>query len=71
EAVKMLEARVKVAPNDPALRIRLAAGYLSIGQRAKSIATLQEIGKLFPDTQKEIDYYIKEIQAGRDPTKAQ
>ncbi len=72
-AVKILEARVATFPDDPALRLRLSAGYFSIGQKAKSIAVLQDVLKRFPElpaeTKKNVEYYIKEIQAGRDPTK--
>lgn len=68
-AVKILENRVKLLPDDASVRLRLAAGYLAIGQKAKSISVLQAMLTEFPDKKTEIEYFIKEIQAGRDPTK--
>lgn len=69
DAVRLLENRVKIDPENPSLVLRLAAGYLSAGQRAKSIAVLQQMLVKFPTYKNEIEYYIKEIQAGRDPSK--
>ncbi len=67
EAVKILEKRLVASPNDVQLRFRVAAGYLSINQRTKAIQALQEAARLFPEAKAQADYYIKEIQAGRNP----
>ncbi len=67
EAVKLLERQVSLVPNDAQVRFRLAAGYLSLGQRVKSVEVLKEAAKLFPETKERADYFIKEIQAGRNP----
>lgn len=67
EAVKLIERRVTLQPENPEIRFRLSAGYLALGQRAKSVQILQEVVKLFPEFKERTEYYIKEIQAGRNP----
>jgi len=67
EGVALIQKQVQLTPNDPKIRFRLAAGYLSLGQRTKSIETLREAAKLFPEAKADADFYIKEIQAGRNP----
>lgn len=67
EAVRLLEKRMTLNPADPALRFRLAAGYLGLNMRTKSIEMLKEIIVLFPKNKDQAEYYIKEIQAGRNP----
>jgi tetratricopeptide (TPR) repeat protein len=67
EAVKILERRVANEPQKAELRFRLAAGYLTMNQRAKAVEVLREAGRLFPEAKDQTDYYIKEIQAGRNP----
>jgi O-antigen ligase len=47
--------------------ITLTAIYLQMGRRAEAVQTLQEIEKLQPSFQTQAEYYIKEIQAGRNP----
>lgn len=69
EAVRLVEKRVALYPSVPENRFRLAAGYLALGQRTKAVEVLAEVGKLFPVVKQQADYYIKEIQAGRNPGK--
>ncbi len=69
DAVKMIESHALANPSDVNLQLRLAAGYLSTGQRARALTLLKEIEKKFPQTTADVDYYIKEIEAGRDPSK--
>ncbi len=67
DAIKILERRVALDPKNPELRFRVAAGYLAINQRAKAVEVLKEVAKLFPETESQAQFYIKEIQAGRNP----
>ncbi len=67
EAVEFIERRVMLDPQDPAIRFRLAAGYLGLNQRTKAVETLRDIVKEFPAQKSQAEYYIKEIQAGRNP----
>jgi tetratricopeptide (TPR) repeat protein len=67
EAVKIMERRVELNPQNVDLRFRLSAGYLMMEQRSKSIETLRGIVNEFPAGKERAEYYIKEIQAGRNP----
>lgn len=67
DAVRLVEKRVALDPNVPENRFRLAAGYLALGQRTKAIEVLTEVTKLFPIAKQQAEYYIKEIQAGKNP----
>lgn len=66
-AVKLIERRVSIWPNDLDARFRLAAGYLGLGQRTKSIEMLQKIITDFPQARDRAQYYLNEIKAGRNP----
>lgn len=50
-------------------KVALAAGYLTVGNRTKSIATLQNVKTLTQDegVKTQIDSLIKDIQAGKNP----
>ncbi len=67
EAVKLVEKRVALQPENPEVRFRLSAGYLALGQRGRSVEILRDIIKLFPSYKNQAEYFIKEIQAGRNP----
>lgn len=67
EMLKILELRRNLLPNDPQSYFSLAAGYLQAGQRQKSIETLRQAAVVDPKLKDQVDYYIKEIQAGRNP----
>ena len=67
-AVKILENRVKLLPGDASVRLRLAARYLAIGQKQNLSVFFKQCSQN-SQIKTEIEYFIKEIQAGRDPTK--
>ena len=48
-------------------RISLAASYLQMGKRQKAIEQLQKAIELEPRFKQQGEYYINEIQAGRNP----
>ena len=67
--IEILKLRLSIAPDDRKIWLGLAAAYLESGQRQKSIETLEKwmAITLDPKYKDEADYYIKEIQAGRNP----
>lgn len=67
EAIRAIERRIQLHPDDPLIRFRLAAGYLELKQRNRSVEILRETQKLFPAYKEQAEYYIREIQAGRNP----
>jgi O-antigen ligase/tetratricopeptide (TPR) repeat protein len=61
---------LKFIENDPQNfqhRVNLAATYLKLGDRVASVVALTEAIKINPQFQKQGDYYISEIKAGRNP----
>lgn len=66
EAIILLERRLKY---DASLQtyFSIAAAYLQANQRTKSIEVLKTASNLFPQNKEQIDFYISEIQAGRNP----
>ncbi|MCX6731853.1 MAG: O-antigen ligase family protein [Candidatus Parcubacteria bacterium] len=54
-------------PKNAQYRVSLAAGYLQMGERQKAIEQLQKAIELEPRFKQQGEYYIKEIQAGRNP----
>jgi O-antigen ligase/tetratricopeptide (TPR) repeat protein len=67
DAIKLIEHRISIEPNNSQLPFRLAAGYLSLNQRVKSVEILKKAIIDFPENKKQLEYYIKEIQEGRNP----
>lgn len=65
--ISLLQKRVVRDPLDSGVRFSLAGAYISNGQRAKAIEVLREVANEFPNQAEQADYYIREIQAGRNP----
>ncbi|OHA26516.1 MAG: hypothetical protein A3C06_02985 [Candidatus Taylorbacteria bacterium RIFCSPHIGHO2_02_FULL_46_13] len=68
--VDLLGKRVEHNPKDSQARFSLAAAYLASGARAKAVGVLRTVVKDFSDQKDKVDqanYYIQEIQAGRNP----
>ncbi len=59
--------RLAQNPTDPQLHLSLAAAYLLANDRKNAIAEIQAVIKLEPGFKEQGDFYIKEIQAGRNP----
>jgi O-antigen ligase/tetratricopeptide (TPR) repeat protein len=64
---KIFEQAILVNPSDPRLRISLAAAYVELAKRDEAIALLQSISRDIPQAKSQIDYFISEIKAGRNP----
>lgn len=65
--VAVLKKRIENDPINTQHRINLASVYLQIGRRQAAIQEIQEIIKINPSYKEQGEYYIKEINAGRNP----
>ncbi|OGD67957.1 hypothetical protein A2811_00935 [Candidatus Campbellbacteria bacterium RIFCSPHIGHO2_01_FULL_34_10] len=65
--IKILEFAVENRPNELQNYLSLAASYLDIGNREKSIEVLQKAIEINPEFKEQGEYYISEIKAGRRP----
>ena len=62
-----LLTQVKAKPDEPQLRMQLASEYYFAGDKESAIAQVQEIGRINPLYQTQVDALIKQIRAGKDP----
>jgi len=65
--IEVAKQRVQLDPTNLQHRITLTAAYLQANRRTEAVQTLEEIIKLDPSFKEKGEYYIKEIQAGRNP----
>lgn len=65
--INVAKRRVELDPSNLQHRLTLATVYLKSERRADAIVTLQELINLNPSFKQAGEYYIKEIQAGRNP----
>lgn len=66
--VEIGKKRIEAEPNNPQYHLSLASAYIKLKQRANAIAEIQKAIDLAPEFKETGEYYIKEIQAGRDPS---
>src|SRR3989344_2426206 len=66
DIIGVVKERIRLDPSNLQHRITLTAAYLQAGRRALAVATLQEIIRLDPSFKEKGEYYIKEIEAGRN-----
>ena len=67
KVLAIAEGRVEKSPDNVEKRIQLAAAYLQAGRRSDAISSLREAIRLRPDFKAQGDYFIGEIEAGRNP----
>ena len=65
--LKIWQIRAAENPADFQNWVSLAAAYLNVGERTKSIETLQQAIKINSNFKSEGERYISEIRAGRNP----
>lgn len=65
--VEIYEGRRDRNPNNPQLRIQLAAAYIQVGRRSDAIAEIREAIRIEPGFRQQGEFYISEIEAGRNP----
>lgn len=68
--IEIANKKIAANPNDPQSHMSLAGLYLQMGRRADAVNEIRKVIELAPDFKDTGEYYIKEIQAGRDPSKA-
>lgn len=67
KVITIAENRTLKKPDDAQTLIQLAAAYLQAGRRPDAIASLREAIQLRPDFKTQGEYFISEIEAGRNP----
>lgn len=65
--IAVAELRVKNDPGNAQKRVQLAAAYLTVNRRADAVKELTQAITLDPSFAGQGQYYINEIQAGRNP----
>ena len=68
ELARIVKIKVDNNPEDAQAHVSLAGVYLKIGRTADAIAEIQSAIKIEPKFKTQGEYYITEIQAGRDPS---
>ena len=64
---QLWEGRAAAEPGNWQYRVQLAAVYLALGERSRSIAELQKAIELNPEFKAQGERFIEEIRAGRNP----
>ncbi|MFQ5661955.1 MAG: O-antigen ligase family protein [Candidatus Paceibacteria bacterium] len=67
EAAKSLELALLKNPNDPQKFVSLGAVYLELGRRQDAINAIQRAVDLDPNFKEQGEFFIREIEAGRNP----
>ncbi len=65
----MLEKQVALQPENYQLQVSLAVAYFKAGNKAKSVEIIRAVMAKVPAFRAQGEYFIKEVQAGRNPTK--
>lgn len=65
----MLEKQVVKQPENHQLQVSLAVAYFKAGNKTKSVETIRAVMAKVPGFKAQGEYFIKEVQAGRDPTR--
>jgi tetratricopeptide (TPR) repeat protein len=68
ELARILKVKVDNNPSDAQAHVSLAGVYLKIGRRSDAIVEIQSAMKIEPKFKTQGEYYINEIEAGRDPS---
>ncbi len=67
KAVEVWEKIIKKEPDNPQIRVNAAATYMKLGEKRKAIEQIEKAMELDPNFKKQGEYYISEINAGRNP----
>ncbi|HCB35701.1 MAG: hypothetical protein A2W52_00950 [Candidatus Taylorbacteria bacterium RIFCSPHIGHO2_02_49_25] len=65
--ISLLSLRLEAEPGNPQTHVSIAAAYLSAGNRGEAISHLKKAIELNPEFKQQGEFYISEIQAGRNP----
>lgn len=66
QTLEIWKIRAEKNPNDIQTKMSLAAAYLQVNQRQNAIAEIRKVIEIDPTLKEQAEYYIGEIQAGRD-----
>ncbi len=66
-ALALWKKRLETDPSNNQYRLQYAATFLASGDRRSAIATIREVIAKDPTFKEQGEYYIKEIEAGRNP----
>ncbi len=67
DIIQIAKTRINLDPQNPQHKLTLAAAYLQANRRAEAVTVIREIIKENPSFKEQGEYYIKEIEAGRNP----
>ena len=67
DVVRSWELSIEKNPENPQFHVSLAAAYLQVGRRQNAITEIQKAIDLDPNFKDQGEFFIKEIQAGRNP----
>ena len=67
KVIKIWKLQIEKDPNNPQFHLSLGSSYLSLGKRAEAISEIKKAMELNPAIEKQAEYYINEIKAGRNP----
>ncbi|MBL7045161.1 MAG: O-antigen ligase family protein [Parcubacteria group bacterium] len=67
DVVRSWELSIEKNPNNPQFHVSLAAAYLQVGRRQEAVVQIQKAIDLNPEFKDQGEFFIKEIQAGRNP----
>ncbi len=70
ELARIIKIKVDNNPEDAQAHVSLAGVYLKIGRRMDAISEIRKAMKIEPKFKSQGDYYISEIEAGRDPSES-
>lgn len=70
EIIAIANKKITADPTNPQAHMSLAGLYLKMYRSADAIAEIRKVITLAPDFKTTGEFYIKEIQAGRDPSQA-
>lgn len=68
EIIEIAELKIAAEPKNPQAYMSLAGLYLKMNRRAEAITQIRKVMELAPDFKETGEFYIREIQAGRDPS---
>lgn len=63
--IALLAKHIVDVPNDLSSRLTLASVYLTEGDNANAVATLQEVERVDPSTKTQMEQYIAKIKSGK------
>ena len=67
KVIDIISLRIERDPNNTTHYMNLTAAYLQVNRRTEAISILEQIIKIDPSFKEKGEYFIKEIQAGRNP----